>query len=52
MDMLIVCFSSSTPVGTQSRPRRSSQHTDYRREAKEAVGQSPPAECHYLRCMS
>ena len=39
-------FSSSTTVCTESRPRRISQPTAYRREAKEAVGIYPLAECH------
>jgi hypothetical protein len=42
MDALVPCFSSSTTMGTESRPRRSSQHIAYRREAKEAVGLLPP----------
>ena len=39
MDMLIPCFSSSTTMGTESKPRFISQSIDYRREA-EAAGRA------------
>ena len=46
MDAPPLCSSSFTTIGTESRPRCSSQSIAYRREAKEAAGLSPLAECH------
>ena len=46
MEIVFPRFSSSTTVCTESRPRRISQPAAYRREAEEAVGIYPLAECH------
>ena len=46
MEIVFPRFSSSTTVCTESRPRRISQPAAYRREAEEAVGMYPLAECH------
>ena len=46
MEIVFPCFSSSTTVCTESRPRRISQPAAYRREAEESVGIYPLAECH------
>ena len=47
MDLLIPCFSSSTTMGTESKPRFISPSIAYRREA-EAAGRRALAECHLL----
>ena len=51
MDLLIPCFSSSTTMGNESKPRFISPSIAYRREA-EAAGLLVPAECHHGVCCS
>lgn len=46
MEALIARFSSCTTIGTESEPRSISPLIAYRREAEEAVGLKPLAECH------